>query len=222
MKNVKKIADEIISKGEFTIEDRYRLDREIFRNIDSNFNTELTYAEKKIVQNIVKRNIAALMFATYEIIMHEDPLHLFKERDKYTALEVIKKTPLSTKKSDSTKFRIGIKHLLANCDINLEFKLTGEIPKKGLFCKRQSLANEWYTNYVESVLLIMSFIYENSNKEMAFSYVIANSAIFLSTNYPDEFSKKDNESDNEFFARIYDELVKYLASFHKVSDSLLL
>ena len=204
----------------FTTEDRFKLDKITFKPMSNYFASTLSPHEKEIVNQIEIKNIYRLYPIIYSISEESNLINIVNDVNERRRLSLFLediRTECENKGLEDRMVNFFVfsaattwlftYHLTNGTMSNLG--IIGKVPPKGIFNKRQELANQWFIVYLTNLTINIDSLYLdcNSSKEMILPHFVSNTAYYLLKNMPNKFIIKENESANDTACRIFKEFL---------------
>lgn len=207
-------ADNILSKGDMTLSDRFKLDSFTHTTLANEYN-DLNHSELQELYRIEFQNLKKLLNCVAIMCgVYEDGLKMLLSMDFTKEVISYAKNELKDEEEkNKCIFSCLLKYMMADFKFyknglvgNPVF--VGKIPSK-LFSFRQATAESWWTKYVEIFKFASSNIYAKRGAEDAFAYALSNTAYYLNKSQTFRFFPKSTDSNmNDTIYRIVDEYLR--------------
>lgn len=184
----------LLEKKEFNIQDVKLIAKSIPTSLEMEFDSTLKPSEKKRVFELVCRNIYTVAQVYHTIIQNDN------ESDYLITKEYINMCKEEVGDDDSKLIPLKASYIFTN-GTGRQFAFQGEIPKKGFFSNRQTIANDWIDNFIKHLgwhILSHTLSRTNISKDLAVVVIAEFIACFLVNTYPDEFDKNSSVRDINF------------------------
>ncbi len=182
---------DLSSKDSFNLEDVKKLAGFIPKSLESEFRSPLTSEEKKLIMQLVCKNI--LKIVTVFTKINENPNQYDHLIPKPDLNHIIEKFDID----NSVLIPCKATFIVSDGKVN-EYTFYGKIPKKGVFSSRQNIANKWMKEFTEHLgYYIISQVIKKTDDRVstvpvALAYFVA---YYLTNNYQVDFKDSDSVYD---------------------------
>lgn len=144
------------------------------------------------------------------VFKENDPLSMVPTEMRKIILESVNDLPNDKYMRRIMRYTMTLQYIFTNGTFNTVSDIKGRIPKKGFFSMRQSKANSWYENYVNTQLNNLGHVLKKSNSDLTLGtqFITWSAVFYLEKAYPKRYKQTDADTNNYVY-KIVKELISY-------------